>query len=140
MRQPMRTSALWWHWWRTATAAEALGFLVPAAIGAALTGVAGGLLLGTALLASIGTAQWLVLRRVVLAAAWWIPATAAAWVAGLLAFATVTGPLWQSGQPGPLVAAIGALGGLVMAAVVAALTGWAATRLPYCGHRRTGTG
>jgi hypothetical protein len=85
--------------------------------------------LSPVLLASIGTAQWLVLRRLVPGSAWWIPATAVAWLCGLAAFLAVAPPLWQDGQPVALAAAIGGLGGLVMAAVVAALTGWAAVRL-----------
>ncbi len=78
-----------------------------------------------ALLGSIGTAQWFVLRPHIPRSAWWIPTTAASWAAGLTVFAVVTTPLWQPGQPGWLVAAIGVLGGLLMAGTVAALTGWA---------------
>ena len=42
--------------------------------------------LGAVLLASIGTAQWLVLRRSLARSASWVATTAAAWAAGLLAF------------------------------------------------------
>ncbi|WP_157535191.1 hypothetical protein [Nocardia inohanensis] len=72
---------------------------------------------------SIGTAQWMILRRFVDGATLWIWGTAVAWIAGLTAFMLVTMPLWQPGQPAALVAAIGLLGGLVMAAVMAAVTG-----------------
>ncbi|WP_157554646.1 hypothetical protein [Nocardia crassostreae] len=72
---------------------------------------------------SLGLAQWIVLRRYADRAALWIWGTAVAWIAGLIAFTLVTTPLWQPGQSVPLVAAIGALGGLAMAAVMAAVTG-----------------
>ena len=85
--------------------------------------------LGALLLASIGTAQWLVLRRSLARSASWVATTAAAWAAGLLAFTAVAPPLWQPGQPVLLAVAIGLLGGLVMATVVAAITGWAVLRL-----------
>lgn len=56
-------------------------------------------------------------------------ANAVAWAAGLVVFAAFTTPLWQPGQPVVLIALIGALGGLVMAATMAAITGSALTRL-----------
>jgi hypothetical protein len=195
--------SLWLRWFVTVTAAETLGFLVPAAVGATLTdapnttmataivaaglvegtllgagqaavarralphlprarfvaltaGAAGfayviamlpvlwgsrlahlpwpvvglfGLLLAILLLGSIGTAQWCVLRGELSGAGMWVPATAVAWTAGLLAFLGVATPLWQPGQPLALTIAIGALAGLVMATVVAALTGAAFIRL-----------
>jgi hypothetical protein len=85
--------------------------------------------LGLVLLCSIGAAQWVELRRHVPRAGRWVIATAAAWCAGLVAFSAVTSPLWQPGQRPALIAAIGALGGLVMAVTVAAGTGWALIRL-----------
>ena len=81
------------------------------------------------LLASLGTAQWTVLRHRAHRAWRWIPVTAAAWAAGLGVFTAVTTPLWEPGQPVALVAAIGAVGGLAMAATVAAVTGVALLRL-----------
>lgn len=44
-------------------------------------------------------------------------------------FTAVTSPLWQEGQPVALIAAIGILGGAVMAATVAAVTGLVLVRL-----------
>jgi hypothetical protein len=85
--------------------------------------------LGVVLLLTIGVAQWWLLRAVAPAAWRWIPATAAAWIAGLLVFTGVTTPLWQPGQPVGLIVAIGVLGGLVMAATMAAVTGWAFVRV-----------
>jgi hypothetical protein len=63
---------------------------------------------GLVLLASIGTAQWLVLRRAGHDVAWWIATTAAGWLAGLTVFMVVVTPLWQPGQPALLTVAIGA--------------------------------
>lgn len=90
-----------------------LAVVVPLATGASVV-----------LLLSIGVAQWTVLRTTLIARAWlWVPITAVSWAVGLGAFAGVTSPLWQSGQPVALVAAIGVLGGFVMAVCMAAVTG-----------------
>lgn len=75
------------------------------------------------LLASIGVAQWTVLRRSVPRAGRWIAWTAAGWLAGLAVFTAVTTPLWQPGQSPALVAAVGVLGGVLMALAMAAVTG-----------------
>ncbi|WP_112273723.1 hypothetical protein [Lentzea terrae] len=84
---------------------------------------------GIGVLLSLGTGQWLVLRHHVARAHLWVGANAVAWAAGLVVFAAFTTPLWQPGQPAVLIALIGALGGLVMAATMAAITGSALTRL-----------
>jgi hypothetical protein len=84
---------------------------------------------GTGVLLSLGTGQWLVLRLHVRDSSVWIWANAAAWGAGLIVFTAVTTPLWQPGQSTVLIALIGALGGLLMAATMAAITGFALTRL-----------
>ena len=84
---------------------------------------------GIAVLLSLGTAQWFVLRHHFPGAHQWVWANAVAWGAGLLVFTAVTTPLWQPGQPAVLIALIGALGGLLMAATMAAVTGAALTRL-----------
>lgn len=85
--------------------------------------------LGAALLCTIGVVQWLELRRHLPRAGRWIAATAVAWCLGLLAFTAITSPLWQPGQDAVLIVAIGAVGGLAMAATMAAVTGWALVRL-----------
>ena len=85
--------------------------------------------LGAGLLLSIGTAQWWLLRRQVPRAWRWIAGTAAAWVTALGVFTAVTTPLWQPGQSTGLIVLIGVIGGLVMAATMAAITGWAFVRL-----------
>jgi hypothetical protein len=108
---------------------------LPAAVWAPMT-----IVLGVILIGSIGTAQWLVLRPYVDNSSRWILATAGAWVAGLAVFTAVTTPLWQPGQPAVLLAAIGALGGLLMACTVAALTGWAFVRICLPLVRSAGDG
>jgi hypothetical protein len=84
---------------------------------------------GIALLGSIGTAQWIVLRRAGLDRPMWIVTTGGAWLGGLAIFLLTAMPLWQPGQAWWLVAAIGLGCGLLMAFTVAALTGLAALRL-----------
>jgi len=85
--------------------------------------------LGMAVLLSIGTAQWLVLRYHVANAHRWIWATGVAWGVALLVFLGVTTPLWQPGQGLALRVLIGVLGGLLMAATMAAITGAVLVRL-----------
>jgi hypothetical protein len=93
--------------------------------------VATGTVLGVALLATIGLAQYAVLRRHVARARTWPPVVAVAWLVGLGAFMGITTPLWREGQGAELVIAIGALGGLAMAVTVAAVTGLWLVRLVY---------
>lgn len=100
--------------------------------------VAGGAVLGAVLLSTIGTAQWLVLRRAVPGSVFWIPATAAAWAVGLGAFLAVSTPLWQPGRSYALTVAIGVLAALVMAVTVAVLTLPAALRLAAAGTEEHG--
>lgn len=125
--------------WTAATAAGAvvaylLGMLPSTTASTILTwppavlvvlGTAAGLLL----LASIGTAQWLVLRHRVPRSASWIATTAVAWLGGLGVFLAVAMPLWQPGQPLAQVVAVGAFAGLLMAATMAAVTGAGLVRL-----------
>lgn len=84
---------------------------------------------GAFVLLVIGVAQWIELRRHVPHAARWIAITAAGWGAGLLVLTAVTTPLWQQGQGTLLVAAIGVLGGGLMAVTMAAVTGVGLRRL-----------
>jgi len=85
--------------------------------------------LGSALLLSIGTAQWLVLRRAVPGSASWIVTTAIAWTVGLAVFCGLAMPLWHPGQSVPVVAAIGIAAGLLMAATTSVITGLGLCRL-----------
>jgi deazaflavin-dependent oxidoreductase (nitroreductase family) len=91
--------------------------------------IALGVVVGTALLLSIGSAQWTVLRHFVAGAGHWIWITAVGWLAGLAVFLLVATPLWQEGQPWWLLVAIGVLAGLLMATVAAAVTGLGLVRL-----------
>jgi len=145
-------------WVRATAAGAALAWLIgmaPAVVGQRLwdqsppLAVALAVLAGVLLIGSIGVLQWRVLRGHVPHAGRWVAAMAGAWLAGLLAFATVAMPLWHEGQPAVLIVAIGVLGGLVMATTVAAITGLALVRLlpppaqgvssksmPYCAGPR----
>jgi hypothetical protein len=90
--------------------------------------VVGAAPLAVVLLISIGTAQAVTLpartRRLL-----WAATTTVAWCGGLAAFGAVTSPLWHPGQGPLLIGAIGLLGGLAMALVMAATTGWAVERV-----------
>jgi hypothetical protein len=103
---------------------------LPAVVVAALGVVAGGVLL-----ASIGVAQWTVLRRHLRGSGWWIGWTALGWAAALVVFTLVATPLWRPGQSDVLVAAIGAVAGVLMAVTVAVVTGWGLIHL--LGRNRT---
>jgi hypothetical protein len=117
-----------------ATIAYAIG-LAPSTFSATIRtwppvlAAASGLVAGSALLATIGTAQWLVLRHHVGHTRRWILTTALAWLAGLGVFLAFAMPLWQPGQPAALIIGIGVAGGLLMAATTALLTGAALRRL-----------
>jgi hypothetical protein len=88
-----------------------------------------GPVLGVALLLTIGTAQWTVLRREVPRSTGWIAVTALAWAVGLGVFLAFAMPLWHPGQAPALVVAIGVGGGLLMAATTSASTGLGMRRL-----------
>ncbi|MFH8250187.1 hypothetical protein ACH3VR_07470 [Microbacterium sp. B2969] len=88
------------------------------------------------LLLSIGVAQWLVLRRVVAHAWWWIVGTSLGWIAGLAAFFAVAPPLWQEGQPMPIALLVGVLAGALMAVAMATATGLTWLRLLKAQPRR----
>jgi hypothetical protein len=90
---------------------------------------AAGIVLAILLLSSIGVVQWWELRRHLQRAGRWVGGNAIGWLLGLIAFFAVTSPLWRPGQGPSIVAAIGILGGLVMAFVVAAVTGLTLVRL-----------
>jgi hypothetical protein len=79
-------------------------------------------LVGSGLLASIGTAQWLELRHHVPRAGRWVWGTAAAWCAALAVFAAISTPLWQEGQSVGLRVLIGVVAGAAMAVTMSAVT------------------
>jgi hypothetical protein len=103
---------------------------------------------GIVLLGSIGTAQWLELRRHVDKASSWIATTAAAWLAGLIAFLLIAMPLWQPGQRPVVVVAISLVSAGAMATTVSVVTGLGMQRLlkrrllepsqPFNGHQAFG--
>ena len=84
----------------------------------------GAVVFGGGLLVSIGVPQWLVLRRHLRHAGWWVLANALAWSLGLavpfvaLALVPDAAPFW-------VWAATGIVSGLLMGLVVGALTGLA---------------
>jgi hypothetical protein len=90
-----------------------------------------GAVVGAGVLLSMGVGQWLVLRHHLDGSSTWVWANALAWCGGLAVFTAFTTPLWQPGQPPALIALIGAAGGLLMAATMAAITGVALVRLRY---------
>jgi hypothetical protein len=125
--------------WIAATAgAAALAYLIgltPSTFATAVTGWPPVLLavtatiLGAGLLATIGTAQWLILRHHVRRSGRWIATTALAWAVGLAVFLGLTMPLWHPGQSLVVIVAIGVAGGLLMAATTSAITGQALRRM-----------
>ncbi|WP_280369998.1 hypothetical protein [Nocardia wallacei] len=78
---------------------------------------------GLVMVFSVGVAQWNVLRHFTDRAELWIWANAVGWIAGLVAFAAVTVPLWEPGQSAGEAMVLGALGGSAIAVAVAAVTG-----------------
>jgi hypothetical protein len=93
-----------------------------------------GVLLGSVLLATIGTAQLLATPGTVRSPTW-VAWTALGWCAGLSAFGLFTTPLWQEGQATWLIALIGLAGAVVMAVSMSAVTGVGAARLVARAHR-----
>jgi hypothetical protein len=82
-------------------------------IGAALGPVVGALL---------GLFQWLVLRRHIQNAGWWVLANAAAWTAGMILIFVATG-IVQENTPMSVVAATWAVSGTLAGVAVAAVHG-----------------
>jgi hypothetical protein len=123
--------ALSWHAWIAGTvaggaAAWGIGMLAGTSIDP--SGLTPALLIPTGIMfvlglgALLGVGQWLVLRRHVPHAGWWIAANSAAWFGGLLvSFGSMA--LISDSTPIGLVLVIGAVTGLLMGAVTSALTG-----------------
>jgi hypothetical protein len=89
--------------------------------------IALGVLAGGLLLASIGVAQWLVLRRHVARSGVWVVANALAWIAGLAVVFAAIGI--APGNSPVVIAAFGVAGGLGMGLMVALVTGLFLVRL-----------
>lgn len=125
------------RWWLATALAAALAWtlgMLPAATYPAwadwpvpVIGVAGAVG-GVVLICSIGVAQaWVLPGRTF---RWsWVGWSVAGWGAGLGAFFAVAPPWWHEGQSAEAVFAIGVVAALVMAAVMAAITGLGAVRL-----------
>jgi hypothetical protein len=89
--------------------------------------IALGILAGVLLLATIGVAQWLVLRRHIARSGSWVLANALAWIAGL---AVVFAAIRVAPPDAPvLMAVFGVAGGLGMGLTVALVTGLFLVRL-----------
>jgi hypothetical protein len=83
LRQLVRQAG-WWIWastvgWFMGWALVVTGIILPAGSGEGLTSVIAGAVLG----AAMGIAQWLVLRRLVYQAGWWVFASTIAWTVAL---------------------------------------------------------
>jgi hypothetical protein len=125
-----------------AVAAYILGFVPSSTAGVWTTWPLGiqllvGVPLAGALLLTIGVAQWIVLRRFMWHAWWWIIGSAFGWLAGLAIFFAVAPPLWNEGQPVGLTVLIGLVAGALMAIAMAAVTGVTWIRLVRAQRRRT---
>lgn len=97
--------------------------------------VAAGALAATALLCSIGFAQWLELRHHLARSGRWVAGTAAAWCLGLAVFFAVAAPLWQEGQALWLTVLIGVFAGALMAVSMALVTGLVLVRMLRAASR-----
>lgn len=128
MAGPLRAARWVWLTATGAVAAYILG-LLPSTLAPMWTGWAWPaqgvffIVVGALLLATIGVAQWVELRRHVGGAAWWILGTAAAWLVGLAIFLTVATTLWYEGQDRFAAIAVGVGAGILMAVSMATVTG-----------------
>ena len=86
-----------------------------------------GVLAGVVLLATIGFAQWLILRRHIDRSGSWVLANALAWIAGLVVVFTAIGVAPPDSPV--LIAVFGVVGGLGMGLAVALVTGLFLVRL-----------
>lgn len=124
-----------WRWIAATSAGAAIAWsigMAPSSLGGIDAGspvvvgvvVVGGVLL----LASIPTLQWCVLRRTVTGSGWWIPANMGAWAVGIL-WTVAPSPFIDEGTPPVGILAAYIVAGVLMAATVATLTGFAASRV-----------
>ena len=84
--------------------------------------VIGVIVIGLMLVASIGFAQWYVLKRHIQNVFWWIPANAVAWPLGI-AMPVLGLSLVPDGSPVEAWVATGVVSGMAMGVVVGAITG-----------------
>lgn len=104
----------------------------------ATTQLVAGVLLALVLLGAVGFAQWFELRRHLAGALWWVVGSALAWCAGLVVFFAVATPLWQPGQPWPLVLLVGLVAALLMAVTMALVSGLVLVRMLRRATKRGG--
>src|SRR5919202_154359 len=90
--------------------------------------VVGGAVLGISFLLSIGLPQWLVLRRHLPKAGWWMPANAVAWPLGV-AMPFILLALVPDASPFLVWAVAGIASGVLMGLIVGAITGLVLERL-----------
>lgn len=112
-------SAGWW------IVASIIGFGLGKAVGDALLPAAGtplgDALAGALIGVSVGVAQWLILRRQLDAAWWWIPTNTLAWLVGW----TVIAAAERSVEiPTPLLYVVGAVGAAMAGLITAAALIW----------------
>ena len=105
-----------WLWWVLASSVGwilglAGGFAAGFAIGGAVSGIASQGAFGAVLGASIGMLQWVVLRRQISRAGWWILATTLGMGGGFALISSVTLPVSATFGGGPLYGLVN--GGLV---------------------------
>lgn len=91
------------------------------------------------LLVSIPVLQWLVLRRLILRAVWWIPVNACAWAAGIL-WTLAPSPFIDGTTAFPVLLVAYLSAGMLMAVTVASLTGFAARRVVESASSRESGG
>jgi hypothetical protein len=101
-------------------------FASPSAVALMVVGAA-------VLLASIPTLQWLVLRRVIRRASWWIPVNTGAWAAGIL-WTFAPSPFIDENTALPALLGSYLVAGILMAVTVGALTGFAARQVVESTH------
>lgn len=132
--------ALKWQAWVLATAlAAGIAWVIGMSLGTATSYLSGlnpvllgivAMPLGVLLLLSLGTAQWLVLRRYIPASSSWIAVNALAWSLGV-AVPVIALALVPDGAPPLLMVVVGLISGVLMGAVVGAITGITLVRLLY---------
>lgn len=99
--------------------------------------IGGGILLGAIFVVSIGFAQWLVLRRYIEKAGWWVLANAVAWPMGV-AVPFIGLALVPDGSPVMVWVVVGVMSGFLMGVVVGAITGVALVWLLRVGLFQSG--
>ena len=118
-------------WWILATIIGfGLGKAVGDAVAQAVTGALGFGLDGAVIGSSLGVAQWLVLRRHVAQASWWMLASSVAWAVGWSVIRIIDE---TAGGPGGMAYVIGATGAAAAGAITGATLIWLLRRRSASG-------